>query len=213
MRKTNISSVQFSSVTQSSPFWPHGQKHARPTCLSPTSNSQLTLMSIELVMPSNYLRLCHPLLLPSIFPSNRIFWNESVFHIRWQKYWSFSFSIIPPNVHSGFSLWPRFDPWVGKTLWRRKWQSTPVLLPGKSHGRRSLVGYSPWGRRESDTTERLKLSLSRTHSDVQSFLYADLNLPIENHLFVLINSVSPVSSDLSRLYFYNLYVFVYTPYH
>ena len=50
---------------------------------------------------------------------------------------------------------PGFDPWVGKIPWRRKWQSTPVLLPGKSHGQRSLVGYSPWGRKESDTTERL----------------------------------------------------------
>ena len=49
---------------------------------------------------------------------------------------------------------PRFDPWGGKILWRRKWQSTPILLPGKSHGQRSLVGYSPWGRKESDTTER-----------------------------------------------------------
>ena len=50
---------------------------------------------------------------------------------------------------------PRFDPWVGKIPWRRKWQSTPGLLPGKSHGQRSLVGYSPRGRKESDTTERL----------------------------------------------------------
>ena len=48
-----------------------------------------------------------------------------------------------------------FDPWVGKIPWRRKWHPTPVLLPGKSHGQRSLVGYSPWGRKESDTTERL----------------------------------------------------------
>ena len=45
---------------------------------------------------------------------------------------------------------------VGKTTWRRQWQPTPVLLPGKSHGRRSLVGYSPWGREESDMTERLR---------------------------------------------------------
>ena len=50
---------------------------------------------------------------------------------------------------------PRFNPWV-KTPWRREWQPTPVLLPGKSHGWRSLVGYSPWGRKESDMTERLK---------------------------------------------------------
>ena len=50
---------------------------------------------------------------------------------------------------------PRFNPWVGKIPWRRKWQPTTVLLPGKSRGRRSLVDCSPWGRKESDTTERL----------------------------------------------------------
>ena len=54
---------------------------------------------------------------------------------------------------------PGFHPWVGKISWRRKWQSTPVLLPGKSHGQRSLVGYSPWGRKELDMTERLHVSL------------------------------------------------------
>ena len=50
---------------------------------------------------------------------------------------------------------PRFNPWVGKIPWRRKWQPTPVLLPGKSHGQRSLVGCSPWGRKELGTTEQL----------------------------------------------------------
>ena len=55
---------------------------------------------------------------------------------------------------------PRFDPSVGKIPWRRKWQSTPALLPGKSHGRKSLIGYSPLGHKESDTAERLTLSLS-----------------------------------------------------
>ena len=59
-------------------------------------------MSIELVMPSNHLILCHPLLLlPSIFPSIRVFSNESVLPIRWPKYWKFSFNISPSNVHSG----------------------------------------------------------------------------------------------------------------
>ena len=59
-------------------------------------------MSIELVMPSNYLILCHPLLLlPSIFPSIRVFSNESVLHIRWPKYWSFSFKVSPSNEHPG----------------------------------------------------------------------------------------------------------------
>ena len=66
------------------------------------SRSLLKLISIELVMPSNHLILCHPLLLlPSIFPSIRIFSNESVLHIRWPKYWSFSFSISPSNEYSG----------------------------------------------------------------------------------------------------------------
>ena len=76
---------------------------ARQDSLSITnSGSLLTLMSIELVMPSNHLILCHPLLLlPSIFPSIRVFSNESVLHIRWPKYWSFSFSISPSNEHSG----------------------------------------------------------------------------------------------------------------
>ena len=61
-------------------------------------------MSIELVMPSNHLIFCHPLLLlPSIFPSIRVFSNESVFHIWWPKYWSFSFSISPSNEYSGLT--------------------------------------------------------------------------------------------------------------
>ena len=60
------------------------------------------LMSIESVMPSNHLSLCHPLLLPpSIFPSVRVFSNESALHIRWPKYWSFSFNISPSNEHPG----------------------------------------------------------------------------------------------------------------
>ena len=72
----------------------HGLQHTRPPCPSPTS--------IELLMPSKHLILCHPLfLLPSIFPSIRVFPNESVLHIRWSKYWSFSFSISPANEYSG----------------------------------------------------------------------------------------------------------------
>jgi len=66
------------------------------------SHSLLKPMSIESVMPSNLLILCHPLLLlPSVFPSNKVFSNESVLHIRWPKYWSFSFSISPFNEYSG----------------------------------------------------------------------------------------------------------------
>ena len=66
------------------------------------SQSLLKLMSTESVMPSNHLILCHPLLLlPSIFPSIRVFSNESALHIRWPKYWSFSFSNSPSNEHPG----------------------------------------------------------------------------------------------------------------
>ena len=76
---------------------------ARQASLSITSSrSLLRLMSIELVMPSNHLILhCPLLLLPLIFPSIRVFPNESVLHIRWPKYWSFSFSISPSNEHPG----------------------------------------------------------------------------------------------------------------
>ena len=76
---------------------------ARQASLSITNSwSLLKLMSIELVMPSNHLILCHPLLLLlSIFPSIRVFSNESVFPIKWPKYWSFSFIITPSNEYSG----------------------------------------------------------------------------------------------------------------
>ena len=80
--------------------------------LSTTNPQSLhKLMFIESVMPSNHLILCHSLLLPSIFPSIRIFSNESVLCIRWPKYWSFSFSISPSNEHSGliFSRIEWFD--------------------------------------------------------------------------------------------------------
>ena len=72
-----------------------------PTSLT-TSWSSLKFMCIESLMPSNYLILCHPLLiLPSIFPSNRVFSSESAFRIRWPKYWSFSFNISPSNEYLG----------------------------------------------------------------------------------------------------------------
>ena len=76
---------------------------AHQASLSITNSWSLPkLMSIESVMPSNHLILCHSLLLlPSIFPSTRVFSNESVLHIRWLKYWSFSFNISPSNEHSG----------------------------------------------------------------------------------------------------------------
>ena len=78
---------------------------ARQAPLSSTfSQTLLKFMSCELVMPSNHLLLCHPLLLlPSVFPSIRVFSNESALHIRWPKYWSFRFSISPCNEYSGLA--------------------------------------------------------------------------------------------------------------
>ena len=87
-------------------------------------------------------------------------------------------AVFPPYYLPGANLWwsfppgsdgksiclrcgrPGLDPWVGKILWRRKWQPIPILLPGKFHGWRSLVSYSQWGRKESDTTERLHFTLN-----------------------------------------------------
>ena len=87
----------------------HVQLFATPWTAAPQASLSITnswsllkLMSIESVMPSNHFILCLPLLLlPSIFPSIRVFHNESVLHIRWPKYWSFSFSISPSNEYSG----------------------------------------------------------------------------------------------------------------
>ena len=96
-----VSSVQFSSSVMSDSATPWTV--ARQASLSITNSwSLLKLMSIELEMPSNHLILCHLLfLLSSIFPSIRVFSNESVLCIRWPKYWSFSFSISPSNEYSG----------------------------------------------------------------------------------------------------------------
>ena len=97
--------AQFSSVQSLScvRFFAAPWTAARQASLSITnSRSLLKLMSTELVMPSNYLILCCPfLLLASIFPSIRVFSNESAVCIRWPKYWSFSFNIIPSNEHPG----------------------------------------------------------------------------------------------------------------
>ena len=94
---------QFSSAAQSCPTLCTPWTAAHQASLSITnSQSLLKLMSIELVMPPNHLNLCCPLLLPlSIFPSMRAFSNESALHIRWTKYWSFSFNISSSNEYSG----------------------------------------------------------------------------------------------------------------
>ena len=104
---------QFSSVTQLYLILHHQWTAAQQASLSITNSwSSLKLTSIKSVMPSNHLILCRPLLLlPSIFPSIRVFSKESVLCIRWPKYWSFNFSISPSNEHSGLISF-RSD-WLG----------------------------------------------------------------------------------------------------
>ena len=146
---------------------------AHQASLAITNSQSLPILtSIELVMPSNHLILCPLLLLPSIFPSIRVFSNESIICISWPKDWSFSFSISPSSEQSGLisfridwsdllavqgTLKSRLQHHSSKAsiLWHsaffivqlsRQWHPSPVLLPGKSHGQRSLVGCSPWGR-------------------------------------------------------------------
>ena len=94
-----VSSVQFSHLVVSNSLWPHESQHARPPCPSPITSLPKP-MSIELVMPSSYLILC-PLLLPLIPPFIMVFSNESTLRMRWTKYWTFSFSMIPSKEHPG----------------------------------------------------------------------------------------------------------------
>ena len=96
-------SVQFSSVTQLCPTLCDLMNHSMPATLSITNSwSSPKPMSIEVVMPSkNLILCCHLLFMPSIFPSIRVFSNESALLIRWPKYWSLSFNISPSNEHPG----------------------------------------------------------------------------------------------------------------
>ena len=97
-----LNSLQFSSVTQSCPTLCNTMDCSTPGF--PVHHQLLDLLrliSIESEMPSNHLILCHPLFLPAVFLSTRVFSNESALCIRWPKYWSFSFSISPFNEYSG----------------------------------------------------------------------------------------------------------------
>ena len=99
---TQFSSVQFSRSVVSDSLRPHESQHARPPCPSPAPGVMSTQTHVYRV--GDAIQPSHPLLLPpSIFPSIRVFSNESVLHIRWPKYWSFSFSISPSNEYSGLT--------------------------------------------------------------------------------------------------------------
>ena len=97
-------SDQISRSVVSDSLRPHESQHARPPCPSPTPRVHWDSTSIESVMPSSHLILCHSLLLlPPIPPSIRVFSSELTLHMRWPKYWSFSFSIIPSKEIQGWS--------------------------------------------------------------------------------------------------------------
>ena len=121
----------------------HPWTAARQASLSFTiSQSLLKIMSIESVMPSNHLILCHRLLLlPSVFPSISVFSDESALHIRWPKYWSFSFSIRPSSEYSGL------------ISFRMDWLDLLAVQGTLGDGQGGLVRCSPWGHKESDVTE------------------------------------------------------------
>ena len=144
--------VQFRSVAQLCPALCNRMDCSTPGPPSITnSQSPLKLMSIELMMPSNHLIFCCPLLLlPSIFPSIRVFSNESILLIRWPKYWSFSFNISPSNEYSGL------------ISFRMDWLD---------------VLYSPRDSQESSPTPQFK----SINSSVLSFLHSPTLISIHDH--------------------------------
>ena len=114
LHKHIFSADKFNCSVVSESLQPHGLQHTKPPCPSTYNSwSSPKLMSIESVMPSNHLILCRPLLLlPSIFPSIKVFSNESDLHIRWPEYWTFSFNISLSNI----SLTQERSP-LGWTSW------------------------------------------------------------------------------------------------
>ena len=88
-----------------------------------------------------------------------------------------------------------FNPWVGKICWRRAWQPTSVFLPGDSHGRKSLVGYSPRGRKESDTTEKVTACMLKT----QSLVNSGFRKLLSAREFCSLSDLSPFKSHKERI--------------
>ena len=122
---------------------PHGLQHASLPCPSPTPGACSNSCQLS--------RWCHPTISSSVFSTFRLwflFQSRTICHKN---------IMSEPRWHSGKESTcqyrrhrrQKFDPWIRKTPWSRKWQPTPVFFPGKFHGHRSLVGYSPWGGKES----------------------------------------------------------------
>ena len=94
--------------------------------------------------------------------------------INQEDYISIYTSLVAQTVKCPQCRRPGFEPWVGKILWRRKWQPSPVLLPGKFHEPKSLIGYSPWGRKELDMTEQLHFTSLYTLLYIKEIINKDL---------------------------------------
>ena len=136
-------------------LWPPWTTARQASLSFIVSQSLLKLMSIELVMPSNHLILCRPLLLlPSIFPSIRLFSSESALHIRWPEYWSFSFSVSPSNEYSGLISF-RID-WFGSPCSPRdsqEFSSTTVRRHQFFDGSALISIHDYWRNHSSDYTD------------------------------------------------------------
>ena len=102
-------------------------------------------------------------------------------------------SLVPQMIKSLQCRRPGFKPWVRKIFWRRKWHPAPVFLPGKSHGWRSLAGYSPWGHKELDMTEQL------THTLLPEPLSSPLS-PHSHHVFLSADMASVASGLIGFLH-------------
>ena len=176
--------VQFSRSVVSDSLRPHESQHTRPPCPSPTPgvypNSCPSSRWCHPAISSSVVPFSS---CPQSLPASASFPMSQLFSWGGQSSWcKFHMALVcwprdlqsPDGMLEFSSFRPelpslvaqrlkrlparqetRFNPWVGKIPWRRKWQPTPVFLPGKSHGQRSLVGYSPRSRKESDTTEQL----------------------------------------------------------
>ena len=140
-------------------LWPHGLQHARPPCPSPTPEACSNSCPFsQWCHPTISSSVCLLLFLPSIFLSIRVFSNESVLHVRWPNYWSFSFSISPSNEYSGLIFF-RID-WLDLLTVQgynngssKKQESSRKTSTSALQG--SLACFSPWGHKELDMTERL----------------------------------------------------------
>ena len=145
-----FSSVQFSRSVMSNSLWPHGLQHARPPWPSSTPGVYSNSCPLS--------RWCYPTISSSVIPfSSRLQSFPASGSFPMSQFFATGGQSIRVSA-STFVLAMNIQDW--SPLRRRQWHPTPVLLPGKSHGRRSLVGCSPQGREESDTTERLHFHFS-----------------------------------------------------